>query len=199
MHRTTYVIPNIRYPELVAVDPDVVRRELLAALPHGPYTEWAREDAPRPHFSHMTPDEIRNHLQAHRLVADTPYARRWKLIALVHERAPTEHAERFPQTLAMLAGLEPINVGISTLEPHSQTGRHKDDDHRYYRVHIPLVVPRGDVGLAIGRSVLRWRLGHIFIIDDTVYHNAFNRTRDERIVLLVDVPRRRDGDQATIC
>ena len=186
------IIPVSRYPELGAVDADVVRRELVAALPRGPYTEWARGDAPRPHFSRMTPAEIQHHLRSHRLVAGTPHAHRWKLIPIIHERTQTEHAEHFSETIAMLASLHPINVGISTLEPHSETGRHRDYDYRYFRVHIPLIVPRGnDVGLVIDRGVLRWRLGRTFIIDDTFYHNAFNRTDDERIVLLVDVPRRK--------
>jgi beta-hydroxylase len=49
-----------------------------------------------------------------------------------------------------------------------------------------LVVPDGDCALRVGVETRRWSEGGVAVFDDTVEHEAWNRTAGTRTVLLFD-------------
>ncbi|MEH1125600.1 aspartyl/asparaginyl beta-hydroxylase domain-containing protein [Micromonospora sp. CPCC 206061] len=49
-----------------------------------------------------------------------------------------------------------------------------------YRAHLGLVVPDGDCAPRVGTQTRRWQEGDLFGLDDTVNHEAWNRTRHGR-------------------
>jgi hypothetical protein len=51
--------------------------------------------------------------------------------------------------------------------------------------HLPLIVPEG-CGFKVGGEVRRWREGELLIFDDTVEHEAWNESAQDRIVLIFD-------------
>ena len=53
-------------------------------------------------------------------------------------------------------------------------------------VHLPLVVPEG-CGFRVGGETRAWREGEAFAFDDTIEHEAWNRSDRLRIVLIFDV------------
>lgn len=52
--------------------------------------------------------------------------------------------------------------------------------------HLPLIVPAG-CALRVGNETRAWREGEVVIFDDTVEHEAWNRSPELRVVLLFDV------------
>ncbi len=53
-------------------------------------------------------------------------------------------------------------------------------------LHLPLVVPRDCALNLVDRGEHRWEEGRLVMFDDTYLHEAWNRSDQTRIVLLMD-------------
>jgi len=71
-------------------------------------------------------------------------------------------------------------AGGTVLEPHE--GYQGD----FLRMQLGLIIPEGDVALRSTDEVRGWEEGKAFIFDDRLEHEAWNRTNDDRVVLLLD-------------
>jgi len=52
--------------------------------------------------------------------------------------------------------------------------------------HLPLIVPE-DCALSVGGEIHEWRTGRVLVFDDTYEHEAWNRSRSTRVVLIFDI------------
>jgi aspartyl/asparaginyl beta-hydroxylase (cupin superfamily) len=52
--------------------------------------------------------------------------------------------------------------------------------------HLPLIVPSGCF-FRVGNEVREWREGKLFIFDDTIEHEAWNDSGEDRVVLIFDI------------
>lgn len=52
--------------------------------------------------------------------------------------------------------------------------------------HLPLVVPP-DCGFRVGNEAREWEVGKLLIFDDTMEHEAWNDSDEDRVVLIFDV------------
>jgi aspartyl/asparaginyl beta-hydroxylase (cupin superfamily) len=52
--------------------------------------------------------------------------------------------------------------------------------------HLPLIVPSGCF-FRVGNEVREWREGKLFIFDDTIEHEAWNESDQDRVVLIFDI------------
>lgn len=52
--------------------------------------------------------------------------------------------------------------------------------------HLPLIVPP-DCGFRVGNEVRQWEEGKLLIFDDTIEHEAWNESRQDRVVLIFDI------------
>ncbi len=52
--------------------------------------------------------------------------------------------------------------------------------------HLPLIVPE-DCALSVGGEVHVWQEGRVVVFDDTYEHEAWNRSRQTRVVLIFDL------------
>jgi aspartyl/asparaginyl beta-hydroxylase (cupin superfamily) len=52
-------------------------------------------------------------------------------------------------------------------------------------VHLPLIVPQ-DCGFRVGAETREWEVGKAFAFDDTIEHEAWNRSSEPRAVLIID-------------
>lgn len=77
------------------------------------------------------------------------------------------------------------NAYISILEPHKEIPIHRGPYKAVQRVHIPLRIPKGDLGLETSNGIHRWN--RPFYFKDADYHRAWNRTDEERVVLIFDI------------
>ncbi|MGH6729441.1 MAG: aspartyl/asparaginyl beta-hydroxylase domain-containing protein, partial [Sphingomicrobium sp.] len=66
--------------------------------------------------------------------------------------------------------------------------------------HLPLIVPP-DCGFRVGNEVRQWEEGKLLAFDDTIEHEAWNRSEADRAVLIIDVwnPHLSDHERAMIC
>ena len=119
---------------------------------------------------------------------------KWRLFGLIaHGKAITENITQAPETYRLgnkVSGV--LSVGFSLLEAGGQTDIHRGYDSSFYRFHLPLIVPEKDNGsnncfLWIDGRRVDW--SEPFMFDDTRIHGAWNLTRQDRYVLIVDVLR----------
>ncbi len=100
--------------------------------------------------------------------------------------------DRCPQTAALLETL-PLaripgrapNAFFSMLRPRSVIPPHTGVTNTRAIVHLALDVPP-DCGFRVGGEVREWQDGKAFAFDDTIEHEAWNRSDQRRAVLILD-------------
>jgi len=65
--------------------------------------------------------------------------------------------------------------------------------------HLPLIVPRG-CGFRVGNEVREWEVGKLLIFDDSIEHEAWNDSDEDRVILLFDIwrPELSDDERAAV-
>jgi len=105
-------------------------------------------------------------------------------IDAVCERAPrtAELVESLP--LASIPGRAPA-VFFSILKAGKTIPPHTGVTNIRTIVHLPLIVPE-DCGFRVGGETRAWREGEAFAFDDTIEHEAWNRSGQDRALLILD-------------
>ena len=100
-----------------------------------------------------------------------------------------------PKTCEILDSIPGLMTNIpfaysffSTLHPDASIGAHTGPCNLRLRCHFPLYVPKddSDIGLRVAGQTKRWKEGEPMVFDDSFVHDAWNRGRSERVVLLFD-------------
>lgn len=109
-----------------------------------------------------------------------------------HGRAFDDNHRRSPETARALASVPLLRIAehapevcFSVLSPGTHILQHHGVTNIRSVVHLPLLVPR-DCALRVGDSVHAWREGECVAFDDTWLHEAWNRSDDTRVILLMD-------------
>ena len=100
---------------------------------------------------------------------------------------------RAPQTAAVVEAL-PLSdlpgrtptVFFSLLRPGTHLPAHTGVSNVRAIIHLPLIVPDG-CGFRVGGETREWRVGEAFAFDDTIEHEAWNRSDRLRAILIFDV------------
>lgn len=82
------------------------------------------------------------------------------------------------------------SAGYSVLEPGGNVLTHTDTEEgheNYVIVHVPLIVPKGDVGFIENDKKGKWTEGECFILDVESPHSVWNRTTEPRVVILLEL------------
>lgn len=80
--------------------------------------------------------------------------------------------------------------GYSILDPGGVITRHVDIENylrKTVRIHIPLIIPEGDVYLEVRGVELDW--SNLFAFDNGDWHSAYNKTEKRRLVYIIDISR----------
>lgn len=118
----------------------------------------------------------------------------WGAFHLWKEGARYDDAcARTPRTAALVESL-PVcriegrapNVFFSILKAGSHIPPHTGVTNVRGVVHLPLIVPDG-CEFRVGGETRAWRVGEAFAFDDTIEHEAWNRSEKDRAVLIIDV------------
>jgi aspartate beta-hydroxylase len=157
-----------------------IRQELLQLL------EAAREDF-APYVNHE-PGAPLNQWR------DLNNSRRWSALFLYKDGEPQQkHIERCPRTVAALAHAPQVDIPkrgptafFSRLEPKTYIPAHTGSSNTRLTVHIPLIVPPA-CRFRVGGSVREWQVGTAFLFDDTIEHEAWNDSDEQRVVLIFDI------------
>jgi aspartate beta-hydroxylase len=109
-----------------------------------------------------------------------------------HGRAYAENQQRCPVTTRVLESLPLLRIAghapevcFSVLSPGTHILPHHGVTNIRSVVHLPLRVPV-DCALRVGDSVHAWREGECVAFDDTWFHEAWNRSGETRVILLMD-------------
>ena len=125
----------------------------------------------------------------------------WSAYHLLRGGEPVAgHAEHFPETLAALE-LAPLPkvVGRAPMALFSllKAGAHIRPHHGLFNFrlicHLPLIVPP-DCTLRAGNEQRNWHEGELLIFDDSMEHEAWNRSDRQRIILLFEIWRPEIGE-----
>src|SRR5580765_8931493 len=119
------------------------------------------------------------------------YGEGWKVFGLFefpHGNAMPANTKRCPFTTSNIEQCLPSHgaVGFSVLRPKTRIKPHQGYQGSFLRCHLGLSVPGGDCALRVGGEIRKWESGKTLIFDDRVWHEAWNMTDEERVVLLVD-------------
>ena len=100
-------------------------------------------------------------------------------------RAPKTAAAVEALPLSDLPGRTPT-IFFSLLRPGTHLPAHTGVSNLRTIVHLPLIVPPG-CSFRVGGETRLWKVGEAFAFDDTIEHEAWNRSDRLRAVLIFDV------------
>lgn len=121
-------------------------------------------------------------------------SRRWSAYFLWNEGvAQGEHLARCPHTAAALKVAPLCDIAqhgptafFSILEAGTHIPPHTGVTNARVTVHLPLVVPR-DCAFRVGSETREWVPGKAWVFDDTIEHEAWNRSDAPRAILIFDI------------
>jgi aspartate beta-hydroxylase len=104
-----------------------------------------------------------------------------------------EHHAACPRTSQALADVPLTRIRdhapevlFSVLAPGSHITPHHGVTNTRVVTHLPLLIPDGDCALVVGGETHRWQEGRCITFDDTFLHEAWNRTDQTRVVMILD-------------
>ena len=118
----------------------------------------------------------------------------WSALFLCENSQPDEALiARCPRTwqalqaapLARIPGWGPT-VMFSMLKAGARIAPHTGMFNVRLVCHLPLIVPPG-CRFRVGNEVREWEEGKLFIFDDTIEHEAWNDSNEDRVVLIFDI------------
>jgi aspartyl/asparaginyl beta-hydroxylase (cupin superfamily) len=115
------------------------------------------------------------------------YGEGWSVYGLVAFGHRLEAAlDACPKTARALAAVPGLTTaGFSRMAPGTHITPHVGWVKTVYRLHLGLEVPP-DCALRVGTETRSWKPGQCLVFDDTVEHEAWNRSTETRTVLLLD-------------
>jgi len=100
--------------------------------------------------------------------------------------------KRCPETMKVLSKIPNLRTAFfSILGPNFHIPHHRGISKGLIRCHLGLIVPDqpDQCVMRVGTQIFQWEEGRCVVFDDTNDHEVWNKTDQERIVLLIDVDR----------
>ena len=115
------------------------------------------------------------------------YGEGWSVYGLIaFGKRIDEALQACPKTAALLTRVPGLTTaGFSRMAPGTHIRPHVGWVQTVYRLHMGLIVPP-DCAMRVGVETRSWREGECLVFDDTVEHEAWNRSAQTRVVLLLD-------------
>ncbi|HEU0098660.1 MAG TPA: aspartyl/asparaginyl beta-hydroxylase domain-containing protein [Allosphingosinicella sp.] len=166
--------------ERIEAKTDVIRAELEAML--------AAEEAPIRPYVAMEPGTPANKWSPLDHKLDWGAIHLWK-----DGRRDESVCARVPETAAAVEAL-PLSdlpgrtptVFFSLLQPGTHLPAHSGVSNVRTIIHLPLIVPPGCT-FRVGGETREWQVGRAWAFDDTIEHEAWNRSGEVRAILIFDV------------
>lgn len=118
----------------------------------------------------------------------------WSAFYLIKQgKRIEENIARCPRTMAAIDAIgadgNPApapSVLFSALKPGARIPPHHGMVNTRLICHLPVILP-GQCGFRVGNTTREWKPGEIFLFDDTIEHEAWNRSGQPRYVLIWEV------------
>jgi aspartate beta-hydroxylase len=122
------------------------------------------------------------------------HSRDWGACFLYNQGQRVErHCAACPRTAELLDSLPLVRIAgrgptafFSRLRPGTHIVPHHGATNTRLIAHLPLIVPE-DCALRVGNDTRPVEAGRMMIFDDTIEHEAWNRSGHDRIVLIFDI------------
>jgi aspartate beta-hydroxylase len=123
-----------------------------------------------------------------------PHERAWDAFFFHrHGKAFPEHLAACPATAQALSQVPLTRIAdhapevlFSVLAPRTHIKPHHGVTNTRVVTHLPLIIPQGDCKLVVAGQAHAWEEGRCVTFDDTFLHEAWNRSDDTRVVLILD-------------
>jgi aspartate beta-hydroxylase len=136
------------------------------------------------------------------------YSASWSAYHLYRDGGRLQDAcEKCPSTAALLETLPLARISghapevfFSALQPGTHIPPHFGLGNYKLAMHLPLILP-GNCAIRVGNETREWEQGKCLIFDDSFQHEAWNRSEQPRVVLILDVwhPALQGHERAAIC
>lgn len=200
-------INNNDFPEAKKIfdSKDIIIKELNNILNTDKWGIWSSDYKTTPIFTKMTDEEITKRITETSGKIGSTKEPSWRLFGLILNQKELTNAKLCPNTIKLLkdSSKRILNAGFSILEPGCYIGKHQDFNNKFYRLHIPLIIPKINKNidkifvtkeesknlcvLQVENDYRIWKDDDYFIFDDTCLHDAWNPSDEIRIVLLIDL------------
>ncbi|MFN3918445.1 MAG: aspartyl/asparaginyl beta-hydroxylase domain-containing protein [Flavobacteriales bacterium] len=100
--------------------------------------------------------------------------------------------KKCPQTSKLLERVDGVlSAGFSIMKPETIIDTHVGDSNVFYRCHLGLKIPKEKsfLGIEVNGVTMRWQEAELFAFCDAQPHCAWNKSNEERWILIVDVIR----------
>jgi hypothetical protein len=103
-----------------------------------------------------------------------------------------EYAKKYPTAYKLVTefGEKCPIANYSSMAPNTVLQRHTGPENRdgqYLRIHIPLIIPEGDIFLEVNGEVVDW--SDIFGFNNQLAHSSWNMSPYYRVIFLIDLDR----------
>jgi len=78
-------------------------------------------------------------------------------------------------------------IYLSRMRGGTHIAAHRGPTNLRLRCHLGIDVPSGDCAIRVGEETREWEQGRCLVFDDFFKHEAWNHTKEDRIVLIVDL------------
>jgi beta-hydroxylase len=91
-------------------------------------------------------------------------------------------------TIAKLLDQYPeiVTAEFSMLAADTHILPHRGYTNKLLRSHLGLIIPKGNTGIKVGEVTKKWSPNEWLIFDDSIVHEAWNKTSENRVVLMID-------------
>jgi aspartyl/asparaginyl beta-hydroxylase (cupin superfamily) len=117
----------------------------------------------------------------------------WSAFYLIKDGSEVPlNAGRCPATMAALREVPLCRTGrtpsvlFSLLRPGTRIRPHHGFMNTRLICHLPLIIPE-QCALRVGNETRAWRQGEVVLFDDSVEHEAWNLSKELRVVMIFDV------------
>jgi aspartyl/asparaginyl beta-hydroxylase (cupin superfamily) len=102
-----------------------------------------------------------------------------------------ENCARCPKTAEAVSAIPGLNSAFfSILAPGAHIPRHRGVTKATLTAHLGLVVPKGRAcRMQVDEEILTWGEGRLLVFDDTYFHEVWNDTGGQRVILLIQFRR----------
>jgi ornithine lipid ester-linked acyl 2-hydroxylase len=118
---------------------------------------------------------------------------KWKSFFLYgYGFAKPENIARCPKTAAAVKDIPGLNSAFfSILAPGAHIPRHRGVTKAILTAHLGLIVParREACRMQVDEERLNWQAGKALVFDDTYFHEVWNDTDEQRVILLIQFRR----------
>lgn len=113
-------------------------------------------------------------------------------VVMADDTIPEEESKRYPTAMSLLNKYHKDFFGLvySAIGPMSILQRHvgpENIDGEYVRIHLPLIVPEGDMFLEVHGQEVTW--DDIFAFNNQYLHSAHNYSNEWRLIMIIDLSR----------